>query len=145
MPETAVATSFTDKLTASRDASRVLATATTSQKNAALRAIADSVLRNQARVLEANELDLANGRLDAVTDDSTVLLEWLKTPEGECCKMVGTIKPVLEIHGPGAGIAVRKGDAELVEKFNAAIKAIRASGKYKEINDKYFSFDVYGD
>ena len=62
MPETAVATSFTDKLAASRVAARALATATTAQKNTALRAIADAVLRNQARVLQANELDLANGR-----------------------------------------------------------------------------------
>ena len=54
MPETAVATSFTDKLTASREAARALATATTAQKNTALRAIADAVLRNQARVLQAN-------------------------------------------------------------------------------------------
>ena len=62
MTETAVATSFTDKLTASREAARALATATTAQKNTALRAIADAVLRSQARVLQANELDLANGR-----------------------------------------------------------------------------------
>lgn len=62
MPETAVATSFTDKLAASRVAARALATATTAQKNTALRAIADAVLRSQARVLQANELDLANGR-----------------------------------------------------------------------------------
>ena len=62
MPETAVATSLTDKLTASREAARALATATTAQKNTALRAIADAVLRSQARVLQANELDLANGR-----------------------------------------------------------------------------------
>jgi polar amino acid transport system substrate-binding protein len=39
---------------------------------------------------------------------------------------------------------VRKGESELVAKFNAAIDAIRASGKYKAINDKYFEFDVYG-
>ena len=62
MPETVVATSLTDKLTASREAARALATATTAQKNTALRAIADAVLRSQARVLQANELDLANGR-----------------------------------------------------------------------------------
>ena len=39
---------------------------------------------------------------------------------------------------------MRKGETELVEKFNAAIDAIRANGKYKEINDKYFDFDAYG-
>jgi len=89
-------------------------------------------------------LDLANGRLDAANDDISVLEEWLKTPDGACCKIVGAITPVPEIHGPGAGIALRKGETDLVNKFNAAIDAIRANGKYKEINDKYFTFDVYG-
>lgn len=90
-------------------------------------------------------LDLASGRLDAVNDDILVLEGWLKSPDGACCKLVGTINSVPEIHGPGAGIAVRKGETELAEKFNAAIDAIRANGKYKAINDKYFEFDVYGD
>lgn len=40
---------------------------------------------------------------------------------------------------------MRKGDTALKDKFNTAIAAIRANGKYKEINDKYFDFDVYGD
>ncbi len=93
---------------------------------------------------EEYRLDLANGRLDAVNDDSVTLEQWLKTPEGQCCKMVGTYPLVLEIHGPGAGIAIRKGRPELVAKFNAAIKAIRANGVYKKINDKYFDFDAYG-
>ena len=90
------------------------------------------------------KLDLINGRIDAVNDDIIVLEEWLASEDGACCKLVGTIKPVPEIHGEGAGIAIRKGETELAEKFNAAIDAIRANGKYKEINDKYFSFDAYG-
>ncbi|MFV9491710.1 transporter substrate-binding domain-containing protein [Pseudomonas aeruginosa] len=47
--------------------------------------------------------------------------------------------------GEGAGIAVRKGDAELVGKLNAAIDAIRADGTYKRIEGKYFKSDIYGD
>jgi polar amino acid transport system substrate-binding protein len=90
------------------------------------------------------QLDLANGRLDAVNDDIVVLSEWLASPDGECCKLVGTITPVEEIHGPGAGIAVRKGETELANRFSAAIDAIRANGKYQAINEKYFDFDVYG-
>lgn len=90
------------------------------------------------------KLDLINGRIDAANDDIIVLQEWLATAEGACCKIVGTITPVDEIHGKGAGIAIRKGETELAERFNAAIDAIRANGKYKEINDKYFSFDAYG-
>ena len=30
------------------------------------------------------------------------------------------------------------------DMLNKGIAAIRASGKYKEINDKYFTFDAYG-
>ncbi|MBB6260125.1 polar amino acid transport system substrate-binding protein [Paenochrobactrum gallinarii] len=93
---------------------------------------------------EEYRLDLANGRLDAVNDDSVTLSQWLDTPDGACCKMLGTFPPVIEIHGPGAGVAVKKGNTELADKFSAAIKAIRANGKYKEINDKYFAFDAYG-
>ena len=44
----------------------------------------------------------------------------------------------------GAGIAVRKGDSALRNDFNAAIKAIRANGTYKKLQDQYFDFDVYG-
>lgn len=90
------------------------------------------------------KLDLANGRIDAVNDDIIVLQTWLKTPEGACCKLLGAITPDPKIHGEGAGIAIRKGDAELQGKLNAAIKAIRTNGKYKEIQDKYFDFDVFG-
>ena len=90
------------------------------------------------------QLDLANGRLDAANDDIIVVQQFLDSPDGACCKLIGTIKPVPEIHGQGAGIAIRKGETDLVNKLNDAIKAIRANGKYKEINDKYFSFDVYG-
>jgi ABC-type amino acid transport substrate-binding protein len=31
-----------------------------------------------------------------------------------------------------------------VKSFNAAIAKIREDGTYKQINDKYFDFDVYG-
>jgi polar amino acid transport system substrate-binding protein len=90
------------------------------------------------------KLDLVNGRLDAVVDDVVVLSDWLATPDGACCKIVGTITPVPEIHGIGAGIAIRQGEDDLREAFNEAIEAIRANGTYQRINDEYFSFDVYG-
>jgi polar amino acid transport system substrate-binding protein len=93
---------------------------------------------------EEYKLDLVNGRVDAVIDDVVVLSEWLKTEDGACCKILGTLPIDPVINGEGAGIAIRKGDDALREKFNAAIKAIRDNGKYNEINAKYFSFDVYG-
>lgn len=90
------------------------------------------------------KLDLANGRIDAAIDDVVVLSEWLATDDGACCKILDTLTPDIEINGPGAGIAIRQGEDELKEMFNKAIDAIRANGKYKEINDEYFEFDVYG-
>ncbi|CAI2934452.1 ABC transporter substrate-binding protein [Aminobacter sp. P9b] len=94
---------------------------------------------------EEYKLDMANGRLDAVSDDAVTMGNWLETADGACCKIVGTIPNMPEIHGDGAGVGVRKGDTALADQFTAAIAAIRANGKYKEINDKYFKFDVYGD
>ena len=91
------------------------------------------------------KLDLASGRIDAAIDDVVVLSDWIDSEDGACCKILTTLTPDPEINGPGAGIAVRDGEAELIEKFNAAIAAIRENGTYKEINDKYFAFDVYGD
>ena len=44
----------------------------------------------------------------------------------------------------GVGIAMRKGETELREKVNAALKAIKANGTYKALNAKYFDFDISG-
>jgi arginine/ornithine transport system substrate-binding protein len=93
---------------------------------------------------EANA-DLVSGRLDLVMADSVVLLEgFLKTDAGQGFEFVGPGYIDPKYHGVGVGIAVRKGDDELRQAFNAAIDKIRADGTYKAINAKYFDFDVYG-
>ena len=90
---------------------------------------------------EAN-LDLANGRLDAVLADKVVLLEWLNK-DGTCCKFVGPEYKDAKYFGEGVGVGIRKDNPELVAMFNKAIDEIRADGTYKTINDKYFPFSVY--
>jgi polar amino acid transport system substrate-binding protein len=93
---------------------------------------------------EANA-DLAAGRIDATQADSIALDTFLATDQGkECCDMKGNVAPDPEVLGPGIGAGLRKGDTELKEKINAAIKGIRDSGKYDEISKKYFNFDIYG-
>jgi glutamate-5-semialdehyde dehydrogenase len=63
MTDTAVATtSFVEKLEAARRASVRLATTKTDLKNLGLRAIADAVVAESDRIIEANDLDLVNGR-----------------------------------------------------------------------------------
>jgi lysine-arginine-ornithine-binding protein len=94
---------------------------------------------------EANA-DLASGRLDLGMANGVALLEgFLKTPEGQGFGFVGDDYRDPDFHGVGAGIAIRKGEQELVDAFNAAILQIRADGTYKAINDKYFDFDIYGE
>jgi polar amino acid transport system substrate-binding protein len=97
------------------------------------------------KTADERNLDLSSGRLDAAIDDIVIFQQWLATPDGACCKIAANIKLVPEIHGLGAGIGVRKADADLKEMFNKGLAAIRANGKYKEINDKYFTFDAYGE
>ena len=92
---------------------------------------------------EANN-DLASGRIDAVQADSIALTDFLKTEQGACCDMKGTVKDDPEILGLGVGVGLRKGETELKDKINAAIKAIRANGTYDEFSKKYFDFDIYG-
>ncbi|NKN36619.1 ABC transporter substrate-binding protein [Agrobacterium sp. a22-2] len=120
------------------------AQASTTHSNYAEKHMAKSELKLYPTADEY-KLDIANGRIDGVVDDVVVLSEWVKSEAGACCKILATLPIDVEINGVGAGIAIRKGETELAGKFNAAIDAIRANGKYKEINDKYFDFDVYGE
>lgn len=90
-------------------------------------------------------LDLAAGRLDLQISDSIMAEEgFLSTDAGADFEFVGPQQFDLECHGIGAGVAVRKGEEGLRDKFSAAIAAIRANGTYKTINDKYFNFDIFG-
>ncbi|WP_246745985.1 transporter substrate-binding domain-containing protein [Ciceribacter sp. L1K22] len=92
---------------------------------------------------EANQ-DLAAGRIDAVQADAIALDAFLKSDAGTCCEHKGNVKDDPAILGAGVGVGVRKGDAELKDKINAAIKAIRANGTYDTFSKKYFDFDIYG-
>lgn len=90
-------------------------------------------------------LDLVSGRVDLVLADSVAAdFGFLKKPMGKGFAFVGTPVDDPKYFGTGTGIAVRKADTALMGKFNAAIAAIRANGVYKQIQDKYFSYDVYG-
>ncbi|WP_077962445.1 transporter substrate-binding domain-containing protein [Ensifer adhaerens] len=93
---------------------------------------------------EANN-DLAAGRLDAVQADAIALKAFLATDQGkECCDYKGDVAEDVAVIGPGVGVGLRKGETELKDKVNAAIKAIRDNGTYDTFSKKYFDFDIYG-
>lgn len=88
-------------------------------------------------------LELAAGRGDIGFGSTVVSGEaFLKKPEGKGFAQVGA--PLNLDGGGGVGIAFRKGDTELRDKVNAALKAIKANGTYKKLADQYFDFDISG-
>lgn len=90
-------------------------------------------------------LDLTAGRVDATLADVVNIDDgFLKTDAGKGFALVGPDYTEAKYFGDGVGIAVRKGDTAMAERFNKAIAAIRANGKYQEVQDKYFQFNVYG-
>lgn len=94
---------------------------------------------------ENANLDLTTGRVDLVfADVVTVAGGFLNRPEGQSYEIKGT--PVYDVKcmGDGIGIPVRKQDQDLKERLNRAIKSIRENGIYRQINSRYFNFDLYG-
>lgn len=96
-------------------------------------------------------LDLSAGRIDAAWADALVADGgFLQQPAGAGYEFAGGLyhganadeKAVI---GEGVGIALRKQDKELKEMLNRGLQAIRANGKYDQIREKYFSYDIYGD
>ncbi|ALI01765.1 amino acid ABC transporter [Pseudomonas sp. FW306-02-F02-AA] len=84
-------------------------------------------------------LDLTSGRVDAILADKYANYDWLKSDAGKNYEFKG--EPV--VASDKIGIAVRKGQDELRNKLNAALKEIVSDGTYKKINDKYFPFSIY--
>jgi arginine/ornithine transport system substrate-binding protein len=90
-------------------------------------------------------LDLTSGRVDATLVDYVAGdIGFLKTPAGKGFVAVGPSYDDPEYFGTGAGIGLRKGEPALRNALNAGIKAIRANGTYKKLQDRYFDFDLYG-
>ncbi len=82
-------------------------------------------------------LDLTSGRIDAVMGDTPLVKTWLKQHSNDY-EIVGQPVTDQKYFGKGYGIAVRKGNTQLVDQLNQAIKAIQDDGTYKKIEEQYF-------
>lgn len=96
-----------------------------------------ATLREYDKVEEHN-FDLAAGRVDAVMAQRLFMHGWLVSEEGKDFEQKGDVIYEPDYLGPGAGIAIRKSDNELLERFNTALTTILSNGVYDEINDRYF-------
>jgi ABC-type amino acid transport substrate-binding protein len=76
-------------------------------------------------------IDMANGNLDVVLNDFPTTKAYIKK--------LGTAKIVGEILSTEHyGIAVRKGERQLLENINKALREIKHSGRFREIHVKWF-------
>ncbi len=90
-------------------------------------------------------IDLANGRLDYVVNDSVAEESFIEKSGNGCCRIVATIRRDPAIFGPGVGAAFREEDTDLCVMFNHAIAALFADGTYDRLAKQYFKVDVRPD
>jgi len=84
-------------------------------------------------------LDMDAGRLDIVFLDFPVGKSTLLDSNNGDYKIVGKmISEPKKYFGDGFGIAFRKRDKELAEKFNAALATLKDNGTYDKLYSKYF-------
>jgi octopine/nopaline transport system substrate-binding protein len=89
---------------------------------------------------EEHNFDLMNGRLDAVLANATVLAAALEKPDMKGAKLSGPL-----FSGGVFGViavGLRKEDAELKARFDAAITSAVADGTVRDLSMKWFKVDV---
>jgi len=91
------------ELEAAGRAARVLATTPTGRKDAALEAIAVAIETGGARILPANELDLANGRENGL---SAGLQDRLRLDETRLAALAAAVREIIALPDP-VGVVVR--------------------------------------
>jgi octopine/nopaline transport system substrate-binding protein len=87
------------------------------------------------------DLDLYQGRLDAVIGDYAYWQPLINSEQGKDYKIVGphmTGGPF----GEGVGVAVRKKDQDLADMFSSAIEEMIRDGSLKKLAVKWFNYDA---
>ncbi|CAM2160986.1 amino acid ABC transporter substrate-binding protein, PAAT family [Paraburkholderia tropica] len=96
--------------------------------------------QNQDQVYQ----DLIAGRLDATLQDEVQAdYGFLKTPRGKGFGWAGPEVEDLATIGDGTAIGLRKDDADLKAKFNAALASLHKDGTFDQIAKQYFDFPIY--
>lgn len=82
-------------------------------------------------------LDVKNGRIDVIFGDTAVLADMLtKEPN---LTFVGDKVDNKKYFGNGFGIAVNKGNTDLLAELNKGLATIKANGEYQKIYDKWMT------
>lgn len=88
-------------------------------------------------------LDLQANRIDAVLDDKSTEYDWIqKEGKHEGFGYAGNPIEDADIFGPGTGIAVRKGDNQLLSAINRGLGQIMTDGTFVRETGKIFPFSI---
>ncbi|MBO8158573.1 MAG: basic amino acid ABC transporter substrate-binding protein [Thermosyntropha sp.] len=79
-------------------------------------------------------MELKKGGVDAVINDHPVTLNYILTTEDANIKMVGEVFSADDKYG----IAVKKGNTELLNMLNEGLAKVKENGTYDKIYKKYF-------
>lgn len=93
------------------------------------------------KTTEQHDLDLTAGRVDAVFASMAYLSESKKKLANNDVMITGP-RFIGGLLGRGVGIAFRKSDTALKERFDAAIDAAKKEDAIKKLGEKYFGFDI---
>ena len=93
----------------------------------------EDIKRFESTPLALKELE--NGGVQAVVADNGVIVNYLKNNADKGLKSVADSQ---SFQPEFYGIAVKKGNAEVLAKINEGLKAIKADGTYDKIYAKYF-------
>ncbi len=95
--------------------------------------------------LDDGMYDLDSGRIDLIFADVVAVdTGYLQQNYKGRLDFIGPEFTDERWFGEGVGVGIRKGEDELRDAFNEAIKASRADGSYQKVQDKHFGYDVYG-
>ncbi|NWA02358.1 lysine/arginine/ornithine ABC transporter substrate-binding protein [Pseudomonas gingeri] len=103
--------------------------------------LADLVEVREYKTVDAHNLDLLSGRIDAVLANAVVLKLATEAADMHDSKMVG---PIFAggVFGPGIGVGLRKNDDALKARFDQAITAAVADGTVRRLSEKWLKLDV---
>src|SRR5580692_3910386 len=93
------------------------------------------------KTIDDRDLDLKSGRIDASLDDYPAMVATAEKPDAKDLAVVGP-RFIGGMFGAGTGLGIRKSDADLTAKFDAALTAAIADGTVKKLSEQWFKIDM---
>jgi octopine/nopaline transport system substrate-binding protein len=113
----------------------------TTHANFANQYLKDVATVKEYKTTDERDLDLKSGRIDAVLDDYPTVAAVAEKPDAKDFAIVGP-EFIGGVFGVGAGMGMRKADADLTAKFDKAIDAAFADGSIKKYSMQWFKIDT---